>query len=710
MTDQFECFQQIAPRVAENGYEVIPLPRGKKRAAIEKWQKFEFAPAHADSPKHSQGGTGILTRNTPAVDIDVRDAELAQRLDALTVETLGPGPRRVGSAPKCMRIYRLEGDSFTKLKTRGFHLPGDSPDAKPHCVEILADGQQFVAFNIHPETHKPYLWNGEGSPLTVPHDRLPPISLAKAKELIAAADAILAKHGTPVGRLLELDDEREHKLSERGMRATNPAACREALRAIPSEETSYEEWIHVGAALHGALGPEGLDAWLEWSSRHPTYDREKAEKKWQTFGDKQGSGAGTIFHLARLYGWERPKPSDEWAPPQVMSYGEGFDPAKIPPRRWLLGRRRAVGELTVDAGPPGVNKSTLMLTDAVAISTGRKLLADDVHAVGEVLYLAGEDARRDVEARLAGILAHHHIKPAELGGRLHVVYLGEIDTTAYTLANMARDVATLNSSMLGWLRTYPNLIAVFVDPIAAWHQLMENSNESLQLLCSSLRGVAVQGMRHVGLDHHVNKVSMVDVEAHVGNLSALRGASSLIANARWAFTLARLKPETAEAVGIVDEAARKRLRRLDPLKASYGRDDEEMRLLRVESVPIANGEEVGVLVEVDMRRVLEDAVEQRASEAQTKQYRITEALAEMLRQARPRTASQAAVWLLTHHPQLFRGRSGEPLSDDRLRKQLPVIIGPGLVTTHDGKPAKIVALEPEKVGQGRKIDFAPGDF
>lgn len=93
----------------------------------------------------------------------------------------------------------------------------------------------------------------------------------------------------------------------------------------------------------------------------------------------------------------------EWTAPNVTSYGADFDPAKIPLRRWLLGNRRSVGEVTIDAVPPGTNKSTLMLTDAVSIVSGRKILADDVHETSGVLYLAGEDARRDVEARLAGI-------------------------------------------------------------------------------------------------------------------------------------------------------------------------------------------------------------------------------------------------------------------------------------------------------------------
>jgi hypothetical protein len=140
-----------------------------------------------------------------------------------------------------------------------------------------------------------------------------------------------------------------------------------------------------------------------------------------------------------------------WKAPPVTTYGKGFDAATIPQRQWLLGRRRSVSEVTVDAGPPGTNKSTLMLTDAVSITTGRRIL-DYVHRTGGALFLAGEDARRDVEARLAGILTRYHIAPSELSDHLHIVYLAETDFLGYSLADMVDDIAVLNEHMLIWLR------------------------------------------------------------------------------------------------------------------------------------------------------------------------------------------------------------------------------------------------------------------
>jgi len=407
----------------------------------------------------------------------------------------------------------------------------------------------------------------------------------------------------------------------------------------------------------------------------------------------------------RANGNGKPAPAeDSWKGPAVTAYGADFNPAAIPRRRWLLGSRRSVGEVTIDAGPPGVNKSTLMLTDAVAITTGRQILADEVHERGGVLLLAGEDARRDVEARLAGILTRHQIDAEELEGRLRVVYLAEVDPLAYSLAEMIDDMAVLNGRMFEWLRDYDDTIAVFVDPIAAWHRLIENSNAALQLLCASLRGLAVRGERHVGFDHHVTKVSQFDCEAHVGNLPALRGASAIAAAARWAFTMARIKPETAAAHGI-EEAERARYRRLDPLKASYGPDDDDVRLLRVESVPIANGETVGVLVEQDTEMLRAEGKERETALKEGKQRRFTEALTRMLIEGRPRSANAAALWLVTHAPDLVQGKKGDVLSEFTVRQRLPSMIGAGLPTRHAERFTRIVIRPAAKNGRGSEIDF-----
>jgi RecA-family ATPase len=398
-----------------------------------------------------------------------------------------------------------------------------------------------------------------------------------------------------------------------------------------------------------------------------------------------------------------------WVPPAVTSYGEAFDPAAIPLRQWLIRGRYARGEGTAIAGPPGTNKSTLLLIDAVQLVTGRSLIGDVIDRSGGVLFLVGEDRRRDFEARLAGVCEHYRIAPRELGNRLHVVYQSEIDPSGYTLAEMIDDMATLNTAMFEWLRAFPDLVALLIDPMLSWHRLIENENAAMQLLCVALRGLATQGNLAVAFDHHVTKVAMFDVEAHVGNLAAMRGASAIAADMRWAFTMAKLKAETAAQYGISEED-RRVYRRLDTLKASYGPDDDAPRLLKIESVRIANGEHVGVLTSVDAERLRADGQERAEQADQHWRDRLTDALARMLREKRPRSASEAALWLATREPQLYLdAKKRTPQSDRTVYRKLPLDIGDGLDTVSNGRPTRII-VRVSGIGNGarREVDFEQG--
>ena len=395
-----------------------------------------------------------------------------------------------------------------------------------------------------------------------------------------------------------------------------------------------------------------------------------------------------------------------WIPPAVTSYGPTFDPAAIPLRQWLIPGRYALGEGTAIAGPPGTNKSTLLLTDAVQLVTGRSLVGDSIDRSGGVLFLVGEDRRRDFEARLAGICEHYRIAPGELGGRLHVVYQSEINPTDFTLGQMADDMATLNIDMFDWLRAFPDLVALFIDPMLSWHRLIENENAAMQMLCVGLRGLATQANIAVAFDHHVSKVSMADAEAHVGNLAAMRGASAIAADMRWAFTMAKLKAETATQYGLTLDD-RKIYRRLDTLKASYGPDDDGPRLLKIESVRILNGEHVGVLTAVDADRLRADGRERAHQAEQERRTRLGDALARMLREKRPRSSKEAAMWLAVHDPHLFPGKKGAPLSERSIRDRLPTEIGAGIDSVSDGRPVRVIVREAGS-GHGMRyeIDFA----
>jgi hypothetical protein len=104
-------FGQHAERLAAYGYDVIPisLPSDdgnspdKRPAQRQGWQNgcpSEHWPAFA------RYGVGILTRNTPALGIEVKDQLLAEKVQELAERHPGDAPYRIGAAPKLLISYR----------------------------------------------------------------------------------------------------------------------------------------------------------------------------------------------------------------------------------------------------------------------------------------------------------------------------------------------------------------------------------------------------------------------------------------------------------------------------------------------------------------------------------------------------------------------------------------------------------------------------
>lgn len=81
-----------------------------------------------------------------------------------------------------------------------------------------------------------------------------------------------------------------------------------ALKAIPCPELHYDYWIAIGMALHCAevegCIENGLTIWRDWSATDPgRFRRGECEAKWRGFDAGKGRSLGTLFWIARQYGF-----------------------------------------------------------------------------------------------------------------------------------------------------------------------------------------------------------------------------------------------------------------------------------------------------------------------------------------------------------------------------------------------------------------------
>ena len=191
-----------------NGYQPVPITsptNGKvsspgKAPLLKNWQNICATASDVEIAAWSTGNraddinTGLLCGKIIAIDIDILDAELALKAETLAVEILGATPlRRVGRAPKSLLVYRADEAGLKKLETAKFIMPCDGSGAQDQStaqIEILATGQQFVGFGIHPGTQRPYDWTGL-SPLDVQQCDLPAVTRKQLQNFISAAETML---------------------------------------------------------------------------------------------------------------------------------------------------------------------------------------------------------------------------------------------------------------------------------------------------------------------------------------------------------------------------------------------------------------------------------------------------------------------------------------------------------------------------------------
>jgi hypothetical protein len=163
---------QLRAGLWRNGFRPIPVysspAEDRKKPFGKEWQLTARVnpPACSQqfSPEHALN-TGILCDGLRAIDIDIDIPELANQVQALALEMLGPAPirTRFGSS-RVLLLYRAaEGEPNKKTEK------GDLGS-----VEILGHGNQFVAFGLHLDGSQ-YEWLN-GSPLDADVSKLTPVT------------------------------------------------------------------------------------------------------------------------------------------------------------------------------------------------------------------------------------------------------------------------------------------------------------------------------------------------------------------------------------------------------------------------------------------------------------------------------------------------------------------------------------------------------
>src|SRR6516164_3647419 len=170
-----------------------PIPVDGKRPPLKDWQKKTDANAEEielwERTYPYAENTGILTTTTPTLDIDIKNPEAAEAIEALARERFeerGHVLTRFGQSPKRAILLRTD-KPFKKITGNVV-----APNGEAEKIELLGDGQQVVVAGIHPKTEKQYAWFG-GDPGSIKHEDLPYVTEAEAKQFVTDAVTLLVK-------------------------------------------------------------------------------------------------------------------------------------------------------------------------------------------------------------------------------------------------------------------------------------------------------------------------------------------------------------------------------------------------------------------------------------------------------------------------------------------------------------------------------------
>jgi len=278
---------------------------------------------------------------------------------------------------------------------------------------------------------------------------------------------------------------------------------------------------------------------------------------------------------------------NDWPTPYEM-----FDALTLPRREWVYGYDYIKKYISVTASAGGIGKTSAIIVEALAISTGRDLMGVRVKEQCNTWVINLEDPISELQMRTIAAMQHYGITPDDIKGKL---FMDGEDTMQITLAAEGRDGLIQNDELLAFMirKIKENRIGVVIlDPFISAHLVNENNNGSIQAVVSMLRKLARDTNSSVQLVHHIRKGNGSD-EA---NVDSIRGAGSLISAARAARVINRISPEDAMALG-VDENEALGIFRQDDGKANLAPPSDKATYRKMISVEIANGEHIGVATE-----------------------------------------------------------------------------------------------------------------
>jgi hypothetical protein len=408
-----QYFKTLGEDLVRAGYPIVPLPLGSKGPRIKNWPNLRLSVEDVQrmaANGSAQAGVGVIAATCPAIDVDILDDVVADAMnDAIDVIfEKRCALTRTGKAPKFLVPFRSD-TPFRKMSSNTY-----TDGTNEHKVEILGDGQQWVAYHIHPDTGKPYVWYdglSDDGIVGVRRADLPELTPDHARSVIDAFELLAAEKvrcGDWRAASRTANASQESASVESDPFASQPTnLTRSQIEWLLGKQdvNGYKSWIDAGMALHHQFNgeDEGFDIWDAWSANGHTYDETVMRTHWDSFGSGKHVPQ-TMRSLLDKHG--QPPKKQTLETDRSFQFYKGSEYAED-----FIGGPEIVEDVFpaqgtgMMFGPSGSGKTFWMLDLAFHVQNGVQWRDKDV-AQGDVMYIAAE-AGRGIKKRIRGVLNAH---------------------------------------------------------------------------------------------------------------------------------------------------------------------------------------------------------------------------------------------------------------------------------------------------------------
>ena len=294
--------------------------------------------------------------------------------------------------------------------------------------------------------------------------------------------------------------------------------------------------------------------------------------------------------------YEHPEPPREKRSKPILRLPTPYSGKPTPQRKWLFGQHYIRGFVSGTFAPGARGKSSHVLLDAVAMTTGYHDLAQQRSVPRNfrtqreplrVWYVNAEDPLEESERRVEAILKHYGLKFSDLGGRLFLDSGREHDCVFVRDHKNGAIVTPVVEGVIDGIKTRV-IDAMIVDPIVAFHRVPENDNGKMDAVLQELKDIADWTNTSVEIVGHTRKTNGEEV-----NIDDVRAASAIVNAVRNLRLLNGMTPQEAEKWS-VPELERRSYYRFDEGKPNLKKPGGLSKWMKMESVLLDSGEEVGV--------------------------------------------------------------------------------------------------------------------